>query len=350
MFTFIILFCVERLKSQRSMASVYHILQGKRAAQTIQDANLYQLTDVFSIYSKLRRSQFDQVMNQLLQSGWIALDLDKHVYVTEEGKKYLTDHQGCFQIQYFNGATYAKIFELFVKRFSLTIQTYSNVVMHRRTFVPIIEDDATQQWVKRHYQIDQNDLKAYLVDLHESTKAFLQTIDRRSAQLFVDRLTGYQQVGLSVQQLAKKNNVSEHDIQMMLTLTYHRFLQYIEDRRPQSLLRFIDDELSLVNQHFMTNSAEKTYQLIRTGLTIDDVMAVRKLKRSTIEDHIVELAYALPNLNIETYISEVDFNKIAEVVRMNDNRKLSLIKSHLNDEFNYFQIRLVLARYQIKLN
>ncbi|WP_017472221.1 helix-turn-helix domain-containing protein [Amphibacillus jilinensis] len=350
MFTFIILFCVERLKCQRSIASIYHILQGKRAAQTIQDANLYQLTGFFSIYSKLRRSQFDQVTNQLLQSGWIAFDRNNYVYVTEVGKQFLINHQGHFQIEYFDGVRYAKIVDVFIKRFSLTVQTYSNVVMDRRTFMTIVDDDAEKQWVKRHYQMAQNDLESFLVDLHESTKAFLKSIDHSSAQLFVDRLTGYQQVGLSVQQLARKNNASEHDIKMMLTLTYHRFLQYIEDRRPPILLSFVNDQLSLVNQHFMTNSARKTYQLMCKGLTIDDVVTVRQLKRSTIEDHVVEMAYALPELNIETYISDTEFNKIAKAIQLNDNRKLSLIKAYLNDEFNYFQIRLVMARYQIKVN
>lgn len=46
------------MQKERSISAVYYLLQGKQSIQTIQDAQLFGLTEYFGVYKNLTKRRF----------------------------------------------------------------------------------------------------------------------------------------------------------------------------------------------------------------------------------------------------------------------------------------------------
>lgn len=347
MFNYLILLAAHHVKGQRSTASIYHIFRGRRSAQTIQDAHIYQLTNLYSIYNQLKRKDFEQVLIHLIEQNYLKIDDQDNAMLTKKGQLYLNDHRNDYPIQVFKGIEYANKTRPFIARLFLTLQTYSNLSMNHKQFQPIIDLPTVQNWVKQYYQQNQ-DVKNWLTKVHNQLEKFLTTIDQQQARIFVERLTGYQRFGLTIQQLAIKYNLSIHDVYLSLTTSYHQLIAFIEVNQIEILLKFIPNNEQQLIKSIVTQSAEKTYQLILQGYSVDQMMERRRLKRSTIEDHIVELTYSIPEFNISPFIEPETFNDIFAKIKQVEDHRLSTIKNQLGDRYSYFQIRLTIARGRLE--
>ncbi|MEH6907985.1 hypothetical protein V7008_20090, partial [Neobacillus drentensis] len=67
----IILYSIKQLKSERTIYSVYHLLNGKKSSQTIQDAHLFSLKKFFGIYEQLSRESFDEIYQAVVEKNWL---------------------------------------------------------------------------------------------------------------------------------------------------------------------------------------------------------------------------------------------------------------------------------------
>jgi uncharacterized protein YpbB len=109
--------------------------------------------------------------------------------------------------------------------------------------------------------------------------------------------------------------------------------------------RFVHD---LDLHHHLTTSTKKTLHLISEGKTINDITKIRSLKRSTIEDHVVELAIHHAGFDSAPYVNSEQEKMILGTVDKLKTKRLREIKTALDDAITYFQIRLVLAKNQLK--
>ncbi|MBU5594249.1 helix-turn-helix domain-containing protein [Amphibacillus sp. MSJ-3] len=347
MFNYLILLAVDQIKGQRTTASIYYIFKGRKSAQTIQDAHLYQLTNLYGIYNQISREDFESVLVQLSEQGYLEKTHQDRAIIREKGLQYLREHKNNYPYHLLKGMAYANQTNEFIARLSLTIQTYSYLSMNVNRFQPIIDTTPTQVWVKQYYQKNQ-DVKEWLTDVYHQLEGFLLTIDDQQARMFVDRLTGYQRFGLTIQQLSVKYNLSKHDVYLLLTLSYHQLLSFIEVNQMNPLLEMIPNHNLQQKKMIITKSAAKTYQLILKGYTIEQIMERRRLKRSTIEDHIIELAYAIPTFKLSPFIKQDIFNELVDKISQIEDRQLSAIRRQLGDHYSYFQIRLALAKARLK--
>ena len=73
-------------------------------------------------------------------------------------------------------------------------------------------------------------------------------------------------------------------------------------------------------------------------------MSIRRLKKSTIEDHLVELALHNKEFSIDPYISIEKQQQIQKAVKKLNSKQLKHIYHEVKNA-DYFEIRLVLAKY-----
>src|SRR5690625_4522937 len=226
MFYYLILLSISHLKGQRSTASIYHIIKGRRSTQTIQDAHLYQLTNLYAIYSQLKRTDFEQAIINLADENAITIDRDDNASITKKGQKYIIDNQNHYPVKSFKGIDYANKTKVFIDRLLLTLQTYSNLSMKNKQFSPIIEDLSIQKWVSNFYQQEQA-APDWLINTYQVLMEFLTTIDDLQPKLFVARITVYRKFGLTIQRLATKYNRSPHDISSLFMASYQELISFI---------------------------------------------------------------------------------------------------------------------------
>ena len=345
MFNHLLLYSINQLQVQRSTASIYHILTGRRSAQTIQDAHFFQITPLYSIYPQLKREDFEKEIKKLISNKYLSVKGEGMVTLTPLGMKYLEDQKSKKLDHLFQGMAYVKRIPIFIDRLFLVIQTISNLSVENNQFQPISEDLKVQRWVKSYFY-NIKDYQVWLTDLYHHLTKFLSKIDPLQAEIFVDRLTGYRRYGLTLHQIAAKHQITIHDAHLLLNACYHQLVDYIQTNQIDMLTYFIPNNRDGVEK-FVTHSASKTYAMLQNGYSIEQIMSYRKLKQSTIEVHIVELTYAIPNFDISNFIESNQLNVIINKIQAISDTRLSNIKQQLDNQYSYFQIRLAMAKARL---
>ncbi|WP_186577838.1 helix-turn-helix domain-containing protein [Aquibacillus kalidii] len=342
MFTILLLECVRQFKGERTLSAIYHLFSGKRSAQTLQDAHMYSLTNYFGILKSLRRNVFDKQTEILRDKQLIVVNDKGFPFLTHYGTEYLRNYLNQHNLSSFNGLKYERMSHTFLLRLQLFIQTVSNMEKGINSFIPITDDQETQQWVKLIYVRNRNKLDSWLEGLYKELYTFLINLSDNEAEIFVDRLTGYQKIGLSKEQMARKFNLSYEDVELELIKLTHQLIRHIGEHIENNpfLSNFVQIETDTT---FITNSAAYTYQLYNKGYGIEEIVRIRNLKESTIQDHLVEIAYVDPNFNVNLFLSKVQYDQILKIINEHDTKKLKLIKQLAGNDVDYFQIRLVIA-------
>jgi len=341
MLSYLLLYCLHRFHGERSLAAVYHLLTGKKSAQTLQDSKWFQLERVFGIYKRLPLIELEQAAMQLLQNQWIV-PVDERSYVlTEAGKEAL--HEWLVSARFFthlNGLLYDTADRLFWYRLSLTVQTLSNLV-HRCQFIPIHRHEATLTWVKT-YLLSKN-LHELAETLHKELHTICSALSEEEATILTLKLTSFARIGWTYEQIAA---FLQKD-RLYVQLTFQNVLHYMMKRAERESKQFpiLHDMIkNLVKPVSLTLSAQKTYDWLMKGKTVKEIARIRHLKPSTIEDHIVEIAANVRDFSITPFVAEDTKRKIIEAATRLQTRQLKKIRDAVGDEISYFEIRLVLAK------
>jgi uncharacterized protein YpbB len=339
-----ILTCSSHIQTERTISSIYHLLKGRKSIQTVQDAHIYQLEHFHGVYKSLSKKAFDQNILELTNNQLLQKDTNENLQftLTTKGVAWLNEHKNNLPFTYFNGLKYADTAKSFSDRLILLIQTITNSKKAHYTFIPVIDNKSVEDWVRTIYRQakghEQQLLKTIYTELHH----LLQQFPEQESHIFVDRLTGYKQYGMNIEQLATAYQRKTSDIQLILTGILHSLIAMVQTTPDHySFLSFILKDLS--PDMSITNSAYATLQLLSRAYTIEQIARIRNLKENTINDHIVEIVLSDKTFPINNYVTTQVQQEIIAAVQQTKSYKLKQIKQHIREEISYFQIRLVLA-------
>lgn len=334
-FESIILTCLNRINGERTSSSVYHLLKGKRSIQTLQDARIFQIENFYGIHKNLSKQHYDKFIQLCLERNWIRKCADDTYLVINDSEISATNW-----LKKFNGMRYVDKTDVFYKRLLLLIQTLTNTKQNNLSFIPIIDDYRIEKWVKKVYQKLRGKEAKFLERIHSELEKILSNLTATEASLFVDRLTTYNHYGLSIAQLSTLYKMEKDDIFLQMTSILHQLLNLIEVGDYPILASIIKD---VDSRKHITLSANKTYQLLLEGYSIDYIARIRNLKRNTIYDHIVEIALYNNDFTIDQYVSKSLQTEIIDAIHKTNSFKLKDIKEYILSDVTYFQIRLVMA-------
>src|SRR5690625_2487588 len=340
----LILLCAKQLQKQRSSSAIYHLITGKRSIQTVQDAHLFGIDCFYGVLRTLSRQKFIERMNTY-KSAELLREIDSphftYVSLTNKGQSYLTTVGK--QLSYFNGLKFYKSDELFYKKVLLLTQVLTNQYNENSSYIPIIDDENILKWMRKYYGQIKHDLKTYLYYLYDDLYTLLIHFPNEEADIFVKRLSAYKHYGLSIQQLSSTYNYSVEHIQLLLRAMIHKMLQLIKDDTVTlKVLNLIVDDLPSYNM--LTKSAKTTYELLNKQYTVEQIASIRRLKMSTIYDHIVEICWYDQNFPVDQYVTKEQMDQVKQAVIKAQSLQLKLIKHFAPDELTYFQIRIALTR------
>ncbi|WP_158735300.1 helix-turn-helix domain-containing protein [Alteribacillus sp. YIM 98480] len=340
---FLFLYLLSRFKGDRTIKSVFHLLNGKRSSQTIQDIKWYGLTEFFSMLPTWKVSVFEQE-TKWMENHLFTINSDNKAHVTKKGnivvENYFNNYDWPPQM---NGWKYGHTAAIFWKRLALLVQCLSFSLEGNRSYVPVFDDRDIQQWLKQRWPRNRTAKKEMAFHLYNELFILLDRLPEKDAFLFTHRLSGHQHTGKTIQQLASLMNQDPDE-------SYFRFqstLHYLLANAHQTT--YIKDTAGgLLQKHVLTDTAKKTNMYLQKGLTIQEIAAIRGLKSSTIEDHIVELASEGADFTIDCYVSTHLQRYITDTVQRLRTFRLKLIKEALeyeNIHADYFSIRVTLAYF-----
>lgn len=339
----VILSILKRINGERTIYSLFHLLQGKRSSQTIQDAHLYKITPYFHTYPSVTREGLEKMINRLQHRGLVEEIADTKVILTGKGEATLEQKLSEYRLpDYLNGWKYHQVTDSFWERLTLLIQVSSNLINHERSFIPVRNKRETLTWVK-HYIKQQNEDRCKLAErLYGELTSALDN-EKTKPELVVIRLTGYRKIGLTTMQAAEWIGLEPaHYHFEFLNCLHAMFDKVLENSHAYPLLNGLIKKAE--RNVPLTISTDKTYKLMQKGYTLEEIAAVRNLKQSTIEDHVVEIALSIKEFNIDHYVPLNKRESILQAAQRNSAKKLKQIKEQVADA-SYFEIRLVLAKY-----
>jgi ATP-dependent DNA helicase RecQ len=90
-----------------------------------------------------------------------------------------------------------------------------------------------------------------------------------------------------------------------------------------------------------------SWQEYDNGKTLEEIAAERKLKISTIENHLTRAVQEGYTIKWERFLSPTDEEQILKVAQEKGTEKLRIIKDNLPDSISYFTIRMALLKNQM---
>ncbi|MDF2856065.1 MAG: hypothetical protein K0Q87_1916, partial [Neobacillus sp.] len=316
-----------------------HLLNGKKSSQTIQDAHLFSLKNYFRVLDPLTRETFDIIFKRLLDKKWVEPCNDQAYRISSLGSEYL---QKFNPPKYLNGWKYHHISPVVWERLSLLTQVTSNLTYQESRYIPIQKNKEVHRWLKRLLKDNSLPREFLGKTLYSELVECLNGAKNINPAVLVFRLTGYRQIGLTTLQATKKLEMSPINYQIEFLNILHYIIRMIESdpNRFKLLSTLLVD---LMDHSNLTVSARKTWELLNQGFTIEQISAIRHLKNSTIEDHLVEFALNIDEFSIDPYVDQEIQEKVMGISHLCGTRQLKLIRSKLPTT-SYFKIRLVLAR------
>lgn len=336
-FQLLLLFIIYQFQGERSSTAPYYLLKGKKSGQTIQDVTYFNLHPYFGLYPKLAKEIYEAEIEKLHAEHYIIMN-ESTLAITEKGLHKIVSARRPF----YNGWSLRGKEFVFWGRVELIIQTLSQFQRNEKRFVPVQKSNDVHQFVKvflqeRDFQSSSfgANFKKQLFHLLENPR--LLEIHRH---LFVYRLSGYKNSGLTWEQLASHHQMTVLDVKFLFIECLHILLNEITEEKHQD---FHPLTKGIYVQTPLTESALKTSKLFEKGYTVEEIASMRFLKENTIEDHVIEIVSVDPNFPVQSFIADEQIQAVLQIARERQTKKLKIIREQL-PELSYFQIRLALTK------
>jgi uncharacterized protein YpbB len=333
-FNQILLHILSILKNERTVSSAYHLLRGKRSGQTIQDVGIYKLHTYFGLLPKLKRETFDHAIKLLENEQFITVD--------ETGFYTLKDEVVPNDVPYFNGWRYRGNEHRFFSRVTLLIETISYIKNEIVFFAPTEKNVETQKFIRGFLRTQPFRSESFRMQLFQELHEVISRANMQEQQreLLVGRFTGNRIAGYTWQQLASKYALSELDIQLLFVSALHALLVVVEEQEVPILKQLAKD---VIVETPLTESTNETAKLLNEGKSLDQIAQIRRLKQSTIEDHIVEIVMNIPSFNVAAFLTAEQVQEILDASEAYATKKLRVLKEVM-PHYSYFQLRVALAK------
>lgn len=336
----ILLFLISKMNGQRTLNAGLHLLRGKKSGQTLTDVEYFNSKPFFGILPKLEEAMYNNAVENLLESGLIIQD-EKFVRLTEEGDKRVKD----LPEFHFRGWDYRGRELIFFGRLTLLVQTLSFMREGEATFTPIQRDREIQLFVKqllvRHPVTDPIFAKQVGDELKKAL--IMSGMTDTQKYIFTCRLTGKSEMAKTWDQLAVEIGMVAEDLRLLFIEAIHRLLPIIEDSDELPFLQKIAFDIKV--HSYLTDSAMHTKRLFDQGHSMESIASLRKLKMSTIEDHIVEMAMNDEQFPVSHFVSEEQIRAVVLKSEEMGTKRLKLLKNEF-DALSYFELRLIMTAYK----
>ncbi|WP_157800267.1 helix-turn-helix domain-containing protein [Sporolactobacillus pectinivorans] len=341
---FLILQVIGRIKGERTLSGLIHILKGRQSVQTIQDCTLFHIEPLYHVLETVAREQLENLANECRDRGWIiALKGEQEKYIlTPSGKCTLSQLAQKYSfpkaLSYTENITIETEFWL---KLQLLVQTLSELLHGSRSFLPVTRRTSVTEGVRKFIFEFHANRKTLAAGLHQELYCLFEKMPQSDATLLSAQLSGHSMPGLTLTQLSVLFNRDWYQFmidsksafrclmhQICFSPSLFPILECLMDKKPNGL----------------SHSAEETYRCLREGLTIEELSVKRQLSKGTIEDHIIEMTLKIPEFNVSLFLTDSMNRLIIGTASQLQTKQLKPIKNVLNDQADYFQIRLALAR------
>lgn len=339
-----------RVERERTVHSLYYVLKGRKANQTLQDLHLFGLHPYYRMEPSLSKENWIKILSRLEGEGLLVLSKDRDrqrimAVLTEEGRRVHAEGTRTYEWQEWFPAlgnpTERQEAEEFSQSLHLMVQTISHLIAGDMNFFPHVGEKRIQWRVKSLLRGAEN-RREWTVGLQQELERLLTPLPVLMQRLFVEPLSGWGLVGQTYKQISWSLGLPVLYIRFRRLALLVDVIRFLRSRAHEFPLLS-----SLLPQHevsVLSESVRKTKGMLRRGMTLEEIAQARGLRLGTIEDHLVEIVFHHPEWPVDDVLPPALEENIIRAARELGTRRLRHIKDKLKGDVNYLQIRLALAR------
>lgn len=296
--------------------SVFYILQGKRTASMLYRAVDYSLEPIFGFLPKLDRTTYQKKLHHLITVNYLSfMEESQELVLTAEGKAaleaYFAEH---YEPLHLNWLTEGKTVTDFQKVIYFLTQIFSEARYSNKRYIPIEKNTVIQQWVKRWLHRQSKPPHELGVQFGSEWKKVLSQLEPNNAVIVVQLMSGHGSSGFTRAQIAQQLHLEETEIRVRLLDTLNFIVQYsLANKEAVPLFASILLELRQKNQKGLSKSALDTLVLLQQGYSLEQICQIRKLKKSTVSEHIIECVIVEPSMKVCDFIPEEVYGALQQL-------------------------------------
>ena len=267
------------------ISTLYHLLKGKRTISVLMSAFLHGNLPVFQLFPGVTEKEYQECLDALIFAGFLVLDEEgEWGQITRKGQEYLTAQRAPDDpsSRWLDNYRYGKTDKEMWRQIQFLVQVVSQLSYRNASYVPL-ESSPLYQWRIKQLlkQVGKEGLGQRLRDELQSVLGHLSD---QESQFLGQQLSGYQWNGKTEQQLIQQ--LPQFSSVLVLKSCYHHFFKVIEDSAAPLLSTIVSQELHRSNNRSML----QTKKLWLSGMPPERIAEVRKMRRNTVNDHLLELA------------------------------------------------------------
>lgn len=286
-------------------ARIYSIVTGKRTASTLYQTLDYQLESVFNLNPGLKRLDYEKLLANYCQAGLLEKESDDLYRLSQSGHDFLENYfYNHYRPKYLDFLRFSVQFtQEWWWKLQLLTQVFSEQVYGNSSYLPVIPHLPVQESVKTLLTYFKSQPGMTGQNLKEEWAVFLGSIEDDEADLIANLLTGHDQIGFSISQLAKVQKVSPSEMILKLFDSLHAYLPFLE-RKPMESPIFYASFYQSHLQHYLglSPSVYESYKALKKGLTVDQIARKRHIKEATVQEHLLEMAMILKEFPFQDYV------------------------------------------------
>lgn len=278
----VILYCFKSGETMR-YTTLYHLLKGKKTSSILVFGKFYGLLDFFNLFPKLSQQDFTRIIYQLVDKGYLTVVDDNKVQISKEGEAEVQWES--FRLVNLKQRKYDRVDQLFFQRLSFATQIVSNKV-HEFTQYEPIDNDAFHQmrmkvWLDHHKEAD------LPIIFFEEWKQVITSLNKTEQSILVEQLSGFNEVGLTINQISNLLDYSPIAGYLIYKTALHKVLDDLNQNKEAFPIFF--SLFGSILEELPPGSIDVTRRLFFNGASPQEIANQRRLKLSTISDHLIEL-------------------------------------------------------------
>lgn len=273
-------------QQDRRIRVIENLLRGKKTVSTLYWGQRYQLLPLLNLAKHLTREELDVAVAAVVHNGWATVDDDqKTLRLTAVGVSQLA------AVPYYRPVTVTQWPNLDLaaarQRLLLAIQVTSQYAHSTSRYYPLATNQPTRQAVRQWFHRTKSPQLA--AAMRDALTQSLQQLPQQTAEVVVDQLTGVDQPGLTLTQLATQTKETVWEIRLR---QLDGVTQIASDaRQPRHPLH---DLLAPMWRLPVARSAQETLAAVESSGDLQRIADQRQVKLSTVREHLLEAAIMLP--------------------------------------------------------
>lgn len=323
-------------------STLYHLLKGKRTSSVLSFGYFYDTLPYFALFPKIDEHSYNQTINYLMKNNFLEDKNEGMAVITADGIN-LTETTEFPNLNSLNQLSFYKWDNQYFERVLFTTQVLSEKVHQNNHYQPIETNLFKQQQLKRWLKKQKNDVS---FNFYQEWTNLLQVLPKSAHELILGQLVGNEIRGATLTQLSEKFQQDVLFSYLEFKNYWHLLIQCILDDKENYPLFFslLMDEVGLVKE----DSYRQTSKLFYEGASIEKITEIRRLKASTVTDHLIEDYIVtqeetkIPNFSEEIKAKfDLLINQKSDFRQWRFNEAILFIPQLSFYEFKFFQFYLI---------